>query len=145
MSYISPVQDIRSTLITEGIVTSSQIYFDFLPDASTVSDTNFVSTVIQTGGNSNPRWLRDDIFLTIQVMGKDRSTTEESRNKIWEMYNALVGRPTFQLGNYVYTQFNSVNIPTFVGYQENSKPLYTCSISVVREAQVKEGNRDPLC
>lgn len=145
MSYITPVQDIRDTLIADGLVASDQIYFDFLPDPSTNANYNVIATVVQTGGSSNPRWLRDEVFLSIQVMGKSRSDTEASRNKIWELYNALIGRNTFQVGDYVYTQFNSTTIPTFVGYQDNSKPLYTCSISVVREAQVKEGNREPLC
>lgn len=146
MSYITPSQDIRETLIADGLVSQEQIYFDFLPDPQTAyGNPNIVATVLQTGGNSNPRWLRDEIFLSIQVIGKDRNQVGECRNKIWELYNALLGRPTFIKGDYAYLQFNSVNTPTFVGYQENSKPLFTCSISLVRESQVKEGNRDPLC
>lgn len=144
MNYITPVEDLRTVLISENLAEPNQIFFDFLPDPNQVNQ-DLVYSLIMTAGTSSPRWARDEVFISIRVACKDRSMTAQGRNKIWEVYNALLGRNHFQVGNYVYTQFNSVQIPTFVGYQENSRPLYTCSISLVRESQVVEGNRQPLC
>lgn len=144
MSYIPPLRHLLEILIEDGAADTDTIFAYELPDPTSVNK-NFTIALIQTAGNSNPRYTRDNIFLTIQVMGKDRGQMDICRNKIYDLYNALLGRSSFEKDNYTYLQFNSTNMPTFVGYQENSKPLFTCSLSLVRESLVSEGNREPIC
>lgn len=142
--YIPPLRHLLEILIEDGAAESGTIFAYELPDPKQL-DKNFTIALLQTGGASNPRYTRDNINLVIQVMGSDRSQMDICRNKIYDLYNALLGRSSFEKDNYTYLQFNSTNMPTFVGYQENSKPLFTCSLSLVRESLVSEGNREPIC
>lgn len=145
-NYIPPNEDILLELLDAGIVANGEVFLDYLPTWSEIgANTNIVTAIKLTTGISNPRWARDNITISIRVSGRNRQDLVAARTKTNEIYNFLVGKDTFQRGDYVYTQFNSVVFPNLIGYQDNSAPLFVCSISLVREAQVKEGNRDPLC
>jgi len=144
MSYVTPIEDIRQTMVDASLVDNDKLLAYLMQDPLKAGKPYFVN-ILQDSGTSNPRWARDNFLFTFQIMGADRSQMNAVRQKIWEIYNFFVGKPSFVIGDYAYMQFNSINAPTFVGYQENSKPLFTCSVSLVRESQVQEGNRDPIC
>jgi len=143
---IIPQLDIAEMLLEEGVVQQGQVFLDYRPAWSEIGQQFDTSVTVRlTTGTSNPRWARDNLAITIHVSGRNRQHIEQVETLAYQIYNHLVGHPTVTRGDYVYTQFNSVAFPQLVGYEDNSMPLYTCSISLVREAQVKEGNRDPLC
>lgn len=146
MSYVAPIDDIRQVVLDDALVPEQQLFAYQLPDPNADGIKQpFVVNIVQTGDAINPRWARDEYVMSFQVFGADRGQFNPCKQKIWEIFNKFVGRDTFTIGDYSYMQFNSTNAPTFVGYQENSKPLFTCSVSLVRESQVREGNRDPIC
>ena len=145
-NYAHPSDVLADILIDDGLLENGNVFVDNRPEWTSVNPDYDVITILRmTTAQPNPRWLRDTITCTIQVMGRTNQDQLEARNHTWDVFNKLLGRDTFTRDNYTYLQFVSQEMPTFVGYLENGTPLYTCSITFVREAQVKEGNRDVLC
>lgn len=143
-NYNHPSQAIAEYLLEEGLVNQGSVFVDFHPDLSTIS-TDFITLVRMVAAVPNPRWARDNITVTIQVAGQKQQNLIQCRNHIWEVFNKLLGSPNLDLDGYTYFQFTSQEMPNLVGYLENGQPLYTASVSFVREAQTKEGNRDVIC
>ena len=141
--YQHPSQEIAEYLLAQGLVQSGQVFVDHAPIIENLN-VDFYTVVRLVAGVPNPRWARDNITVAIQVMGANQSQLITCRDQIWNIYNHLLGADNIEQDGYTYFQFTSQEIPNFVGYLENAKPLYTSSISFVREAQTKEGNRDVI-
>ena len=139
--YNHPPQEIAQYLLNEGVANTGEIFVDNKPEIDTLPS-DYITVVRMINGTPNPRWLRDDITIKIHVIGASNAQTVVSRDHIWSVYNKLLGAYNIELNGYVYFRFISNEMPNFVGYVENGKPLYAASFSFVREAQAPEGNRE---
>lgn len=153
MAYKSVVQDLRDYL--SGFTTA--------PD--TVIETPFEGDQIITGamqefrpsfnglqvilkeasGIANPKWLRDSWTVSIQVIGENSAKYSECESLIGDVTFTLVGSNTIYVGNRAFVQMTSNQLPQFVGYLDNSKPLFSSTINFVVEGLTDEYNRKALC
>lgn len=138
------VKDLRQYLIDNEVVDASSTFGYEMPDTfNTGNDYNI--TLLEVSDDPNPRFTRNELAISIQVMASNRANMRVAREKINEIFYFLVGKPAIYIGNNSYYNFNSTVAPRLVGYRENSKPFFTCSLSLVRESQVDEGNRETIC
>lgn len=138
------VRDLRQYLIDNNIVLEKDIFGYEMPDTNrTKNDYNI--TLLEVNDDPNPRFTRNELSISIQVMASNRANMRVAREKINEVFYYFLGKPAIYIGNNSYYNFNSTVAPRLVGYRENSKPFFTCSLSLVRESQVDEGNRETIC
>lgn len=143
MAYKHPSDEIAQYLINEGTVNNGEIFVDMHPDMSEVN-ADVITIVRMVGGIPNPRWTRDDINIVIQTMGSRKQDLVATRDLLWSVYNKLLGAYNIELNGYTYFRFISNQMPNFVTFLENGEPIYTSSLSFVREAQAAEGNRETI-
>ena len=138
------IDDIRQYLIDENVVEESHLFAYEMPDTS-ITGNDYNATLLEVSRNPNPRYTRDEVVISIQVMGGSRGNMRLAQETINNIFNKLLGNSTIYVGTNAYYQFNSTSAPRLVGYQDNSKPFFTCSLSLVRESTVDEGNRNIIC
>jgi hypothetical protein len=144
MAYNHPPQEIAQYLVTEGDATMGEIFVDNIPSENELqNDPDYILIVRMIAGVPNPRWARDNITIRLQVVNYKRTTLTQARDYIWGVYNKLLGAYNIELNGYTYFQFTSQEMPNLVSI-DGEKSLYTSSLSFVREAQTKEGNRDVI-
>ncbi|WP_290738417.1 hypothetical protein [Haliea sp.] len=142
MAYKHPSQEIAQYLINEGDATLGRVYVDNIPLQSELqNDPDYILVVRMINGTPNPRFLRDDITIVMQVVCYKRDKITQARDYAWSVYNKLLGAYNIELNGYTYFQFTSQQMPNLVSIDSESS-LYTSTLSFVREAQNKEGNRD---
>ena len=152
--YKSVTHDLRDYL--GGITTSpdSVIATPFDPNLIVVGNlrefdevnSNGVQVILkEASGSANPKWLRDSWTVSIQVAGVDRSTYMQCEQLLGEVTHSLIGSPTLFIGDRAYVQFSSNQLPQFVGYLDNSVPIFSSAISFIVEGMVDEYNRKALC
>lgn len=146
MNYVTPQESIAKHLINEGVLSTGEVFLDYMPDFDDLSTSpNIITSIKMITGNSNPKWMRDDITLVIQVLGRNRLQTQPASTLAYEVFNKLLGADNLEIDGYTYFRFIAPSgMPRFIDYMEDGKPLYTMSISLVREAQVAEGNRETI-
>lgn len=144
--YQPPHYDMANYLVTQNIVPTGMIFVNALPDFQTVSSNiDYMACVKVVNGSANPKWLRDMWVLSFQVLGRTKDQSETAEKKTWEIFNKLLGSNNITVSNQIYLQFNSAMMPSFIGYLDNSQPLYSCHIQFVVEGLDDVGNRIPLC
>lgn len=144
MTYNHPSQELAQYLVNEGDATMGEIFVDNIPSKKELkSNPDYILVVRMLTGVPNPRWLRDDITVSLQVINYKRSTLTQARDYLWGVYNKLLGAYNIELNGYTYFQFTSQEMPNLVSIDSETS-LYTSSLSFVREAQTKEGNRDVI-
>lgn len=154
--YQSVVHDLRSYLA--GLTTSpdsviaapfnvDQIFVGTLREFDEVAaSANGVQLVIREGtAQANPKWVRDSWVVSLQVLGVDRSKYMECEQLLGEVAHSLIGSPTLFIGQRAYVQFSSNQLPQFVGYLDNSRPIFSATLSFVVEGLQDEYNRKALC
>lgn len=94
---------------------------------------------------ANPKWLRDEYTLSIQVYGQDSTYIQQCEQMIDKAVKSLLGVPTRYINDSAYVQFNSSQLPAFVGYLDNSIPIYSATVSFVVEGLTDETYRKALC
>jgi len=153
MAYTSIVQDLRKYLGGLTVPPDSVMAVPF--DSSRVLTGSLQEfregfdglqiVLREASGVANPRWLRDYWTVSIQVIGENRSKYEEAEQLIGEVTFSLVGSDTVYVGDRAFVQFTSNQLPQFIGYLDNSKPLFSSTISFVVEGLKDEYNRKALC
>lgn len=138
------VKDLRQYLIDNEVVDASSTFGYEMPDTFNTGN-NYNIALLEVSDDPNPRFTRNELAISIQVMASNRANMRVAREKINEIFYFLVGKPAIYIDNNSYYNFNSTVAPRLVGYRENSKPFFTCSLSLVRESQVDEGNRETIC
>ena len=141
MNVPPPSQDIIQLLLTENIIEKGFVG----SDAINVPET-FV-TALDVGGDSNPRWLRDNNRVHIRVKSKAFQYLE-GWNVAQAIKDFLLGKRTILIGDVYYVRFVSNSDPYFVSYDENNRPIFAMEFTVTREYNKDsdyEGNRDQLC
>jgi len=141
MNIPPPSKDIIELLLNENVIEKGFIG----SDAINVPET-FV-TALDIGGQSNPRWLRDENQIQIRVKAQAFNYMEG-----WDTAQAikdfLLGKRTIMIGDVYYVRFVSDADPYFVGYDDNNRPIFAMEFTVTREYGVDStytGNRDELC
>ena len=154
--YQSVVHDIRdylggSTSSPDSVINTpfdpNRIYVGVMREFNEVpASANGVQVVLREGSaQANPKWVRDSWTVSIQVIGADRSKYMECEQLIGEITHSLIGVPTRYIGDRAFVQFSSNQLPQFVGYFSNSKPIFSSTISFVVEGLSDEYNRKALC
>lgn len=153
MSYRSVTHDLREylggiTLPPDSVITSpfdvNQVFLGAIREF--VQGMPDVQVVIrEVSGKPNPKWMRDEWIVGVQTLGKDASKYMECENTLGEIVHSLVGSPTVYIGDRAYVQFGSNQLPMFVGYLDNSKPLFSATITFVVEGLEDKYNRKALC
>ena len=141
MNVPPPSQDIIQLLLTENIIEKGFVG----SDAINVPET-FV-TALDVGGDSNPRWLRDNNRVHIRVKAQ-KFQYLEGWNVAQAIKDFLLGKRTILIGDVYYVRFVSNSDPYFVSYDENNRPIFAMEFTVTREYNKDsdyEGNRDQLC
>jgi hypothetical protein len=141
MNVPPPSQDIIQLLLTENIIEKGYVG----SDAINVPET-FV-TALDVGGDSNPRWLRDNNRVHIRVKAQ-KFQYLEGWNVAQAIKDFLLGKRTILIGDVYYVRFVSNSDPYFVSYDENNRPIFAMEFTVTREYNKDsdyEGNRDQLC
>lgn len=155
MAYKSVVHDLRNYL---GGLTSApdtvigtpfeadQILLGALQTFDSNPNFNGLQVILkEASGIANPKWLRDSWTVSIQVIGENSAKYSECESLIGEVTFALVGSNTIYIGNRAFVQITSNQLPQFVGYLDNSKPLFSSTIDFVVEGLTDEYNRTALC
>lgn len=136
----NPDSVIVSSFNKDRIVVGSIREFNELPTSA-----NGVQVVLrEASGIANPKWVRDEWTVSIQVIGENRAKYSECEALIGEVTFTLVGSNTRYIGDRAYVQFGSRQLPQFVGYLDNSKPLFSSTVSFVVEGLSDEYNRQAL-
>ena len=99
----------------------------------------------EASGIANPKWLRDSWTVSIQVIGENSTKYKECEELIGAITFSLVGSNTIYIGNRAYVLITSNQLPQFVGYLDNSKPLFSSTIDFIVEGLTDEYNRQALC
>ena len=146
MSYVTPDESIVEYLISEGVLATGEVFLDSMPDFSDLNtQPDLIKVAKMINGDPNPRWMWDDITLVIQIRGYNKTQIQPCKTKIFEIFNKLIGSDNIEINGYIYSRFISPSgFPKFVGYLDDGEPLFTMSISFVREALVAEGNRENI-
>ena len=141
MNVAPPSKDIIELLLSENIIEKGYVGSDALNIPET-----FV-TALDVGGDSNPRWLRDNNRVHIRVKAQAFQYLEG-----WDTAQAikdfLLGKSTIMIGDVYYVRFISNSDPYFVAYDQNNRPIFAMEFTVTREYNKDsdyEGNRDQLC
>jgi hypothetical protein len=96
-------------------------------------------------GIANPYWLRDTWTIGVQVIGEDRGNYMECESLIGDVIYSLVGSNTLYIEDRAYVQITSNQLPQFVGYLDNSRPVFSATLNFVVEGLTDEYNRKALC
>lgn len=139
---------VGDTVAPESIITTpydaNQIKLGSLPDRFD-SGLEVACSIEIINYTPNPKWLRDDVRVGIKTLGADASKYLQSRDLIFNIFNELLGGPNLYIEDSVYFQFTSGNAPTFVGYREDSKPLFSATLDFVVDGKNDLFNRKALC
>jgi hypothetical protein len=136
-----PSKDIIELLLSENIIEKGFVG----SDAINVPET-FV-TALDIGGDSNPRWLRDNNRVHIRVKAQAFNYMEgwETAQRIKDF---LLGKRTIMIGDVYYIRFVINSDIYLVSYDQNNRPIFAMEFTVTREYEVDSeyvGNRDQLC
>jgi len=130
--------DIGSILADEGVATPGVNLF---AGPEQESDQVTVS-ITETGGDANPKWLRDDTTIQTRIRGL-RNDYQSALSKAQEVKDTLLGVYPLEIGGTHYVRFIIQSDIAYVGQDENQRPLLTINWIVTREYD-SGGNRTPL-
>lgn len=155
MAYKSVVHDLRDYLaglttapdtVIDDPFNGDQIVLGVLQQFDQNPNFNGIQVILkEVNGVANPKWLRDAWTVSIQVIGENSAKYSECESLIGDITFALVGSNTVYVGNRAYVQLSSSQLPQFVGYLDNSKPLFSSTIDFIVEGLTDEYNRKALC
>jgi hypothetical protein len=99
----------------------------------------------EISGIANPKWLRDEWTIGVQVIGEDRANYMDCESILGDVIYSLVGSNTIYIADRAYVQITSNQLPQFVGYLDNSRPVFSSTLNFVVEGLTDEYNRKALC
>lgn len=95
-------------------------------------------------GEPNPKWVRDSWIVSVQALGEDRSKFMKCEDLIGSVIFNMVGNGPLYIGDRVYVQMSSNQLPKFVGYLDNSKPMFSATLDFVVEGTKDDYNRKAM-
>ena len=142
--YRHPSEALALILQQEGLIQAGEFFVDFMPDFNQINS-DYITVIRLVNGSSNPRWLRDNLVFDFTVIGNTASDLVKARSHAWAIFNHLLGAYNKEIDGYTYFAFNSTNIPSYVTMGENSRPIFSFTMSCHRDMQVEVGgNREPI-
>lgn len=130
-----PVDTSDTSVFIGGHVPFDQIQDESITQQLVVS----VST-----GTPNPRWVRDEWFINFKTLGRDKSYRENCQTLINKVVDEFLGKSETRIGNKLYLQFTFSELPSFVGFSDDTMPIYSATLYVVVEGLEDEFNRSAL-
>lgn len=121
----------------------NQVFIGAFPDFTEANEDVLVRIRL-ISAVPNTKWLRDEIQLAVSVMGADRSTYVQTQDLIYSIFNTLLASNRVENDDHVYFQFGSTSGPRFVGYQDNSKPLFDSIVTLYVDGLEDRFNRKTL-
>lgn len=95
-------------------------------------------------GDANPKWVRDEWSVSVQVIGENRSKYDTCEALIGETIFSMLGSGSIYIGDRVYVHMKSNQLPRFVGHLDNSKPVFSATLDFVVEGVKDEYNRKAM-
>lgn len=125
--------DIKDILVTAGVGTFAAtsgwaIYISREP-----SEPDTCITIYDTGGpGANPKWLIEEPSIQVRVRGAKLGYLA-AYQKADAVKQALLGRAKQTVNSTVYVSFTMLSEIAHIGYDENSRPLFTINFNIIRE------------
>lgn len=144
---MSMISDMANHIISVNLATQGSIFlyvtpsFVELDNEDSANNLNVIYSVNISSGLDNPKWARGRAFVNFRVRGRSVSYIKQAGDDAQAIYDELLGHESLQIGNMVYSQFNSSEMPRFSGYYEGSEPEFSFTLSIVSESLVDIGNR----
>lgn len=137
------LKDLADHLISVGAVPAGRVFLYSEPTFQELTDStiNIIYSLNISSGISNPKWTRDTHFINFRVRGRNKSFLAEAEQATENLYHELLGSNRLQIGNSVYSQFNSSEAPRLAGFYEGSEPVFTFTLMITTESLVDTGNR----
>lgn len=136
------LNDLADHLITQGLATEQTVFLFSEPDFSELTVTADVIYALNVStGAANPKWTRDVSFINFRSRGRSKLYIKAAADGLQAMFDELLGSPSVQSGNNVYSQFNASETPRFSGFYEGSEPIFTFTLLITTESLVDVGNR----
>lgn len=122
---------------------AGQFYLGAFPDFTEVNQDVLVRVRL-LATVPNAKWLRDEVSVAFSVMGADRSKYVQTQDLSYSIFNTLLASNRVENDDHVYFQFGANSGPRFVGYQDNSKPLFDSVINLYVDGLEDRFNRKTL-
>lgn len=134
---IIPAQDIMNILQEEYIV--APIYLNQEQD-----DTYPCLTIRRYGGEANPRWARDQVLIQVRCKG-DVFGSQEAEQLIYKVRDILLGLDTVEYAaEYDYVRFLVISDVSYIGTDDNNRPVFTVNFETTIDWKIPIGNRLPI-
>lgn len=131
----TPIDTTDTAVFIGGYVPFNEIQNELITQQLIVS----VST-----GTPNPRWLRDEWFINFRTVGRDKSYRQNCQTLINKVVDEFLGKSETKIENRLYLQFTFSELPSFVGFSDDTMPIYSATLYVVVEGLEDEFNRSAL-
>jgi hypothetical protein len=135
MKISPPSKDIIELMLDNNVISKG-----FVGSEPAECEETFVMAM-DVGGNSNPRWLRDENRIHIRVKSR-RQAYEEGWNTVQAIKEFLLGKEPVLIGNVYYVRFIISSDVYLVSYDDHNRPTFAVEFVVTREYAEKIGNRD---
>lgn len=122
---------------------NQQIFAGAIPDFSEASQ-DVLASISLVSNVPNTKWLRDRAVISITTMGRGRGQYVEAETLLYDIFNTLLGSNNIEMDDHILFQFGSSSGPRFMGYQDNSKPVFDATISLYVDGIVDKFNRKTI-
>lgn len=129
--------DIKDLLVAEGVGTfGTDLWIGREPAAG-----GEAVTIYPSGGqNPNPKWGRDFPTVKIKISG-DVNDYAGGWTKAQEVKDALLGATPQDINGNRYASFRMQGDINFIGYDSNSRPMFTTNWILIVDLNTGLGNR----
>ena len=144
--YKTSTEDLASYLLTvfPSKLSQSNVRFDSAEIFNNLPNQNTQVVFIRISDVPNAKWARDEVTIAIQVLGKDASKKLEASNLIWDINNHITAMDNLVTGDRTLFQVRCLSQPTFLGFRDNTTPVFTASYNYIVEYDNGIGNRQEL-
>lgn len=112
---------------TRGVQTTEQVVFN------------------NSTGIPNPKWINDEWFINVMVIGKEKVNKNNCQTLINTVCDELLGKPSIKIKSIKYVHFTLTEMPRFIGFRNDVMPVYSATVKVIAQGLVDEFNRFALC
>ncbi len=94
--------------------------------------------------SANAKWMRDDYSIEIISAGNNAGKYLEAEDLLLRIFHTLLGIPSFIVNDKAFVHFNSNSVPRFVGYLDDTRPVFATNMSFVVEGLTDKFNRTAI-
>lgn len=145
MASTLPSEDVRSVLVTAGVVSATpgnawSVHIGHLPKSP-----NQVVAISDTGGLSpNPKWLLDYPSVQILIRGAANGYVE-TRNKAIRIKDELLGIVSQDVNGNRLASVTMAGDVAFIGVDQIERPMFSLNFRlIIQPSASADTNRQPL-